>query len=229
MYNGTQESRVKNIQGILSQFNPFSQLASKELSRLGKYSRILTFEKGENIYIEGEEACYTWVLESGRLDIYKYTTEGKPHAIETILQGDLFGALCRLGGSTKTYPCTAIAAQKSTAIQIPDSLFFELFDTSPRFVTGVCTLCSQRLKFMQDMSCAAQEPVEKRIARTLIEFSKRHGTTLHVTKREIAEFSGTTVETTIRTMGKFQKSNWISSSRGKITLVNKTRIQALLN
>jgi CRP/FNR family transcriptional regulator len=95
-------------------------------------------------------------------------------------------------------------------------------------VLGVCSLCSQRLQAVQGLSCSNQEPVEKRLAMLLLKLQEKHGMTLPFTKRELAEQVGTTVETTIRVMSRFQKKGWISSSRGKLQLKALPPIQKLV-
>lgn len=81
---------------------------------------------------------------------------------------------------------------------------------------------------MQELRCSSQEPVEKRIVRTLFQLSKTHGSVLPYTKRHIGELAATTVETTIRTLSRFQKKKWIASSRGKIYLKDTAHLEALL-
>lgn len=216
------------IRNFLSTVEPFSRLTSLELEGLAPMMREVHHAKGETIYSEGEEAQSVWILKTGRLEIFKYSTDGKPSAIEFIMPKGLYGMYCRIGNIACAYPCTAVAAVDSTSICIPDKVFWNLFQRNPQFVTGICTLCSQRLSGMQDSLSAAKEPVHKRIIRTLVNLAKENGPTLRCTKREIAELSSTTVETAIRTLSAFEKKNLISSERGEITLKNQARLEALL-
>jgi CRP/FNR family transcriptional regulator len=180
------------------------------------------------VFSEGDDASSVWVLYQGRLEIFKYTSDGKPRAIEIINPKELFGTLCRIGGTGRAYPCTAVASIDSVSFRIPDSTFLDMFQRNPSMVTGVCALCSNRLNMMQELTCSSQEPVEKRIVRTLFQLSRTHGKSLPYTKRQIGELSATTVETTIRTLSKFQKKNWISSSRGQILLKDTSKLEAIL-
>jgi CRP/FNR family transcriptional regulator len=192
-------------------------------------SRARTYGKGETIYSESDPADSVWVLVKGRIQIFKYTSQGRPLAIESIAPGELFGTLCRLGGSGRQYPCTAIASVDSEVIQISDRDFLESYNRHPALVLGVCSLCSQRLQAVQGLSCTNQEPVEKRLAMLLMSLQKKHGMVLPFTKRELAEQVGTTVETTIRVMSRFQKKGWITSSRGKLQLKSLQPIQKLVD
>ncbi len=217
------------VKTFLSSIDPFRGLPPAELDRLASIAQEIKHAKGETVFTEGEEAASVWVLYQGRLEIFKYTSDGKPRAIEIIQPKDLFGTLCRLGNNGRSYPCTAIASVDSVSFRIADSVFLDMFQRNPSMVSGVCALCSTRLNMMQELTCSTQEPVEKRLVRTLLQLSKTHGNVLPYTKRQIGELSATTVETTIRTLSRFQKSNWISSSRGQILLKNTAKLEALLN
>jgi len=70
----------------------------------------------------------------------------------------------------------------------------------------------------------ATERVERRIASLLLKLSEKVGMDdgkyrridIPLTRQEISEMVGTTVETCIRTMSKFQKMGVIKSSDGRI-------------
>lgn len=213
---------------FLANVEPFNRLPALELENLSMMAHEVQHAKGETVYSEGDEAHSIFILKTGRLEIFKYSTGDKPAAIESITPKGIYGMYCRIGNTQCAYPCTAIAAVESTSIQIPDKIFWNLFERYPTFVTGVCTLCSKRLSDMQDLVRTSQESVQKRIVRTLVNFSKENGPVIPMTKREIAELSATSVETTIRTLSAFEKKRWISSERGQITLKEKQRLEALI-
>lgn len=219
---------MEKIRAFLASIDPFRGLPAGEMDRLASIAQEIKHTKGETVFTEGDEASSVWVLYEGRLEIFKYTSDGKPRAIEIINPKELYGTLCRLGNQGRSYPCTAIASVDSVSFRISDSIFLDMFHRNPSMVTGVCALCSNRLNMMQELTCSSQEPVEKRIVRTLFQLSKTHGTTLPYTKKQIGELSATTVETTIRTLSRFQKKKWISSSRGQIHLKATAELEAIL-
>ncbi len=213
---------------FLASIEPFRLLPPAELDRVVSLVSEARHGKGETVFSEGEEAESVWILKSGRMDIYKYSADGKPTAIESIAPGQLFGTLCRVGGQPAVYPCTAIAAVDSVALRIADRSFWELFRQYPAIVAGIRAMCSERLNGMQETTGMAQDPVETRIVKVLLQLARTHGDTLPFTRREISQFASTTVETTIRTLSKFQKSKIISSTRGKITLRDPGALEALV-
>jgi CRP/FNR family transcriptional regulator len=217
-----------NIKDFLATAEPFKRLPANELQRVAGIAQTVTHGKGETIFSEGEAADSVWVLRTGRLEVFKYNSNGNPYAIESIVPGDLYGTLCRLGQEQSSYPCTAVASVDSVSLRIQDKVFNQLFQSYPAVVTGVCLLCSKRLHGMQQLTGATQEPVDKRIVRVLIHLAETEGNILSYTKRQIGEFAATTVETTIRTLGAFERQRLIATARGKITLKNLPRLKALV-
>jgi CRP/FNR family transcriptional regulator len=228
MVNPTNSSAHRLLISFFSKIAPFNQLPSVEITRLSLMARVAHHKKGETLYNEGDEASSVWALQAGRLAIFKYTSTGRPLAIETINPDQLFGTLCRLGGATTTYPCTAIACCDSVSVQVPDKLFQNLYQRFPAMVSSACRLCSVQLSLMNDRAATSQEPALQRIVKTLMALQLTNGNELPFTRREISELSATTVETTIRVLSRFEKKRWIASHRGLIRLLDIPRLQACL-
>ena len=71
------------------------------------------------------------------------------------------------------------------------------------------------------------DPVEQRLAQTLINLTKKFGSTIPLTKHELAEMANTTVETTIRVLSQFKKDGLIESSRGSTTIAKLEKLRDL--
>ncbi|MBI2069641.1 MAG: Crp/Fnr family transcriptional regulator [Elusimicrobia bacterium] len=207
-----------DILKFLTSIEPFRSLEKKDLETIADAVREKTFGKGETVFNEGETADSVWVLFKGRVQIFKYTSDGKPFAIEVLGPGELFGTLCRLGGNGRDYPCTAIASEKTSVFKILDRTFLEYYMKSPGFIRGVCSLCSERLKDVQDLRCQSQETVPYRLVTTLLRLYGVHGETIPFTKRELSQLIGATLETTFRELKELQKKGCLSSSWGKIVI-----------
>jgi len=85
-------------------------------------------------------------------------------------------------------------------------------------VLGVCSLCSQRSAGRAGAQLFQPGAGGKAAGDAASEAAGKARDGPAFTKRELAEQVGTTVETTIRVMSRFQKKGWISSSRGKLQL-----------
>lgn len=217
-----------DIEKFLASIQPFKALEKNDVRQLSFKATEKTFAKTETIYNEGEVADSAWVLYKGRVQVFKHTSEGKPFAIESLMPGELFGTLCRLGGNGRVYPCTAVASEPTTVFKILDRTFLEYYMKSPGFIRGLCSLCSDRLKDVQDLRCMGQEEVPKRIANILWRLYQVHGDEIPFTKKEISELVGATLETTFRTLTEFQEKGLVDSARGKIFIRKPEDLKTLL-
>ncbi len=216
------------LEKFFASIEPFKSLEKKELKEIASKATEKSFRKEETIFQEGEPAESVWVLYKGRVQVFKYTSEGRPFAIETLGSGELFGTLCRLGGNGRNYPCTAIAAMPTTVFRILDRIFLDYYMKSSGLVRGVCALCSDRLKDVQDLRCIGQESVAVRVANILLRLFQVHGDTIPFTKKEISELVGTSIETTFRTLADFHKKDMLTSVRGKIKINDPQKLKVLV-
>ncbi len=217
----------RQVQDFLRSIEPFKSLPGDDLTALVSKCSEKKFLKNKTIFSEGDIADSVWVLYSGRVQIFKYTKEGRPFAIESLGPGELFGALCRLGGNGRSYPCTAVSSDSTVSLKIADQTFLEYYSKNPGMMRGVCALCSDRLKDVQDMRCLGQESVLVRVATILMRLHLVHGEIIPFTKREVSELIGATIETTFRAMSELQKKGLIISHRGKIEVRKPDEIRKL--
>lgn len=218
-----------SVREFLGGVPPLSRLSAPELDRLAAASRRVRMAKGETVFSEGDRADGVWVVQTGRLEVMKYTSSGRPMAIESLTTGDIAGTLCRVGAGREVYPCTAVAATDSALICIPENYFWPLFQSSPAVAGGVCSLCSQRLSAMREFAATTQERADRRVISVLLRLSDVHGDTLPFSKREISELAATAPETAVRIMNALERKQWIASSRGRITLRNIPQLRASMN
>lgn len=216
------------VRAYLGSIQPFKALAEADLNRLSAAVRVLEYGRGDTVYNEGETADSAWVIHTGRIQVLKYTTEGKPFAIESLGPGELFGTLCRLGGNGRAYPCTAVAAEPTVVLRILDRVFLEYYQKSPGFIHGLCSLCSDRLKDVNELRCLGQESVAVRMAHIIGRLYDVHGSEVPFTKKELSELVGATLETTFRVLGELEAKGLLASSRGKISVKKPADLKALV-
>ncbi|MFC1847528.1 Crp/Fnr family transcriptional regulator [Chloroflexota bacterium] len=69
--------------------------------------------------------------------------------------------------------------------------------------------------------------MEQRLVSVLLMLSSKIGLTLPFTRQDIADMTGTTIETAIRVMSHLRDRGIIRSSRGKITIIDKEKLRLL--
>lgn len=203
----------------------FSCLKDDEMESISTYFNLLNFKNNETIFSEGDASDKFYILSEGNVKILKHTMMGKDIILEIMSPGDIFGGVAVL--DNKPYPAAANAMKSSTAIKISRQNLLKIMEDYPILKLEIVKYFSDKLRDAHEMlKNIATERVERRIASLLLKLSEKAGIDdsgfrrieFSLTRQEISEMVGTTVETCIRTMSKFQKNNMIKSANGKISI-----------
>lgn len=203
----------------------FSCLKNDELKAISSLFDTLSFKNNETIFSEGDASDKFYILAEGNVKILKHTMMGKDIILEIMSPGDIFGGVAVL--DNKPFPASANAMKSTSVIKISRQNLLKIMEEYPMLMPEIVGYFSDKLRDAHEMlKNIATERVERRIAALLLKLSEKVGIddegyrkiNFPLTRQEISEMVGTTVETCIRTMSKFQKSGMIKSSEGKISL-----------
>ena len=213
------------MKSFLARLEPFRRLSSAERARLASLSREKRCAKGETIFRAGEPSEAVWVVKTGRVHLMKFLADGKASTTCVMTPGETFCCLPAL--DQKAYPTDAIAAQDSVVVRIPTGAFHKAMQRSPGFAQQTLCLFCDRLRQVEHQSCTVYDSAEARLAQALLALSKKFGATIPLTRQELAEIAGTTLETAIRTLSRFTKDGLIRSARGRTTILSPQQLSAL--
>ncbi len=183
-------------------------------------------DKDEYLFFEGDPADMLYLVGSGRIKVLKHSDTGKEMLLEIVAAGDTVGDIGVLNGGA--YPVSAQAMEPSQVWGIRRTDFLRALDRHPELALQTARSLGKRLQdAYQTMLSLAVERVERRIARVLLKLAAATGQRIGegiiinapVTRQDIADMTGTTVETAIRVMSRFTKRGIIRSRRGRITLL----------
>ena len=203
----------------------FSCLKDDEMESISTYFDVLNFKNNETIFSEGDASDKFYILSEGNVKILKHTMMGKDIILEIMSPGDIFGGVAVL--DNKPYPAAANAMKSSRVIKISRQNLLKIMEDYPILKLEIVKYFSDKLRDAHDMlKNIATERVERRIAALLLKLSEKAGVDdsgfrrieFSLTRQEISEMVGTTVETCIRTMSKFQKNGMIKSADGRISI-----------
>jgi CRP/FNR family transcriptional regulator len=203
----------------------FSSLKDDELQSISKYFEKVTYKNNENIFVEGDPSDKFYLLAEGSVKVLKHTMMGKDIILEIMSPGDIFGGVAVL--DKKPFPASAQAMESTTVVWISRQNLLRIMDEYPILKLEIVKYFSDKLRDAHEMlKNIATERVEKRIASLLLKLSEKIGVDdegyrkidFPLTRQEISEMVGTTVETCIRTMSKLQKNGIIKSSNGRISI-----------
>ena len=203
----------------------FLSLKSEELNDISNYFEKVTFGNNDTIFNEGDPSDKFYLVAEGSVKVLKHTLMGKDIILEMMSPGDIFGGVAVL--DKKPFPASAQAMESTTVIRISRQNLLKIMEDYPTLKLDIVKYFSNKLRDAHEMlKNIATERVERRIASLLLKLAEKVGADdgnyrkidIPLTRQEISEMVGTTVETCIRTMSRFQKKGVIKSSDGKILI-----------
>ena len=218
----------------LSKISIFSTLSAPELKELVPYLISTSVRKKDVIFSEGDPSEWFYVVTEGKVKITKLSQDGKEIILEVIHPMDFFGGLAVIRGFP--YPANAVAMEDTKLLKISRSNLMRVLDRFPNLMYCMAQQVGDRMKESHEtLKNIALERVEARIASLLLKLSDKTGhktadgvvIDMKLTKQDIAEMVGTTVETSIRTMSKLKKTGVVAEKEGKIVIKNSEKLKAL--
>jgi CRP-like cAMP-binding protein len=188
----------------------------------------MRFDRDAEIYGEGDEATYFYQVVSGAVRSYKVLCDGRRQIGAFHLPGDVFGieagSLHRF--STEAIGNCTVRLAKRATITAMASRDIEL-------ATELWALTAEKLQHAEDhMILLGRKTAEERVASFLLEMAQRGSggsiVELQMSRQDIADYLGLTIETVSRTLTHLENKAAIElpSSR-RINLRNRGALQRL--
>ncbi|MGC2063590.1 MAG: Crp/Fnr family transcriptional regulator [Thermodesulfovibrionales bacterium] len=218
----------------IRQVSIFNTLTPADAREVAPYVLTAQYRKKETIFSEGDPSEWFYIVTKGKIKITKLSQEGKEIILEIVQPIDYFGGIAVVRGFP--YPANAVAMEDTEVVKLSRKHLLSLMDRFPNLMYCMAVNIGDRIKGSHEtLKSIALEKVESRIASLLIKLSDKAGEktadgvmiTMKLTKQDIAEMVGTTVETSIRTMSKLTKAGLVTSKAGKIVIKDLDRLKSL--
>jgi len=218
----------------LKKIHIFEALTDKELKELAPYLRLERRKKKDVVFSEGDPPDWFYIVTEGRVKITKLSQEGKEIILEIIPENDFFGGVAVIRNFK--YPANAVAMEDTGLIKVSRQDLLKILDRFPTVMQAVFASLGGRLQESHEaMRSIALEKVIARVAALLLKLAEKSGkktpegilVDLKLTKQDIAEMVGTTVETSIRTMSRLKKQGIIEEKEGKVLIKNPARLEEI--
>lgn len=188
------------------------------------------FRKGQVIFYEGNHVSGLYCIYGGKVKLSKMGEGGKEQIVRFAKTGDILGYRSLL--SNESYQATATAMEDSWVCIISKERFRETMLNDSSLSAGVLELLSKDLKNAErQLLNISQKTVRERMAESIILLERtfgyeEDGKTLdaNLTRSELADISGTTTETAIRTLAQFSDDGIIDLLGKKIKIIDINQI-----
>ena len=182
------------------------------------------YKAGQVIFYADNDPLGIFTISKGLVKLEVTSASGAAHTLRWVGPGGALGY--RSLFANEPYQASAIAVEDSELCFIPKTEIMQVFSTHPDLAMKLLCHVSKDLrqaeeKWMDQMDKGASE----RIAEALL-FLQDHFSHQGWTRREIAQWAGTTPETVIRTLAQFEKEGWVDQSDGRsIRVLNKEKLR----
>ena len=190
-------------------------------------------QKGEYLFRAGDKMGSLHAVRSGSVKLYTHDDEGNEQIIGFYFPGEILGLD---GIETDTHTCSAIAMETSSLCSFPFNTLSDLCMKIPALQEQMFRLMSRELSYENQLLLTiGKKSAEERIATFLLSLSnrfKRLGYSanefkLAMSRQEIGNYLGLTIETVSRIFGRLQKSGLIETDRKFITIADMPGLQAM--
>jgi CRP/FNR family transcriptional regulator len=212
----------------------FRRVNPEDRERIAAVSTLREYERGDTIFDEGDPSDCFYVVATGRAKVFKHAPDGHDVILEMFGPGGPLGAVAAY--ESRPYPASATAVEPTTCLLIPRQAFFQLLEKHPSLVRGLLGSLSLRLvELTTRLADMTGGRVDVRLARLFLKLADQMGTParggvfipLPLSRQELADFTGTTIETAIRIMSRWNRDGIILTEKDGFLLLERATLEVL--
>ena len=192
------------------------------------------FKKKQIIYQVGNHPQKLFFVKSGKVKTFVSNEDGKDFTIGLYSEGDFLGYTALLEGGV--YKETAETLDESVIVDIPISEFQNLLlvnkEATEKFIKLLAKNVTEK---EQQLLSVAYNSLRKRVANSLIMLMDKYHDkseekfSIQISREDLANIAGTATESLIRTLGDFKTEKLIEINAGKITIINRKKLEQMFN
>lgn len=219
---------------ILRRSAIFRRVPPADLQRLAAVASVREFEKGSILFNEGDGSEFFYTVVTGHVKVFKTTPRGTEVILELFGPGDPVGAMAVY--ESRPYPASALALEPTTCLVLPRKAFFLLLEAHPTMVRGLLVGLTHRLvELTNRLTELSGGRVEARLARFFVKLADDLGQPrpdgafipLALSRQDLADMIGTTIETAIRIMSRWGKEGIIRTDKDGFVVLDRAALDAV--
>lgn len=210
----------------------FRRLSAADRTRVAAISRLVRFERGTLLFAEGDPGDAFFAIIEGRVKVFKATPAGKEFILDIFGPGDPVGAVAVYEDAP--FPASALASEDTVCVRIGQPDFFALLEQHPQLVRALLSSLTIRLtELTRRLAELTGARVDARFARLFLKLAEQIGrpdrggvlAPMPLSRQELADLTGTTVETAIRIMSRWQKENVLLTEKDGFLLLDRAALE----
>ncbi len=229
---GYQRDENKRLVSVLERCPLLAGLERREVEDIAALCRFQPFPAQADIFVEGQACDGLWVLASGRVRLYHSAADGRQHVVSFRGESSALELGPALDG--RTYTATATALEDCVLVYVPKAVLSHLARNYPLTVRNTIEqLCLELRQRDIATAVATLKDARGRIGCTLLQLARQYGHRtpggvrigFRLTRQDIADRSGGTIETAIRVLSDLQRQGVLRTQAQVIEILDVRRLQ----
>lgn len=228
------ELRSERILVAIRTLPAFRGLTAEDQRRLAMLATLRDYERGDFVWHEGDPSEHLTLIVRGRVKIVRHAEQGDV-ILELFGEGEPVGAIAVY--NYMPYPASAVCMEPTTLLMLPRREYFELLDRHPGFARAVIReLTRLTVAMARKIEEMRGQRVDVRIAQLFLTLAERMGRPgpegieirLQLSRQEVADLVGTTVESAIRVLSRWNREGLLITGRGRFILPSREKLRAVV-
>jgi CRP-like cAMP-binding protein len=211
----------------------FRGLSAEDQKRLAALAALRNYDRGDFLWRAGDPAEQLTIVVKGRVKIVTHGDTGDT-ILELFEEGEPVGAIAVY--NYIPYPASAVCMEPVVLLTLPRRDYFELLDRNPDFARAIIR---ELTKLVVAMARKLQEmrgqKVDARIAQLFLTLAERLGKEvkggieipIQLTRQEIADLVGTTVESSIRVLSRWGRERIVISGESRFLIPSREKLREI--
>lgn len=206
-------------------------LDQTDLAEFERIARHVQLDQGGTLFTTGEVAHSVHSLTAGVARLYKLLPDGRRQVIGFALPGDFLGI-----APSERYTFSADAVGAMTACRLSREAFAHFIEQRPHFLLRINEFAARELMLAQEqMLLLGRRTAEEKVASFIIAWRERlaqigdirQTIALPMSRQDIADYLGLTIETVSRTLTRFEREKMLIIVAGGVRLLDADRAAAM--
>ena len=209
-------------------------LSNDEMDELDKVVRqTRPLHKGDHLFRSGDPLSSLYAVRSGSIKLYIHSNDGDEQIIGFYLPGEIIGLD---GMEHNSHSCSAVALETSSLCTFPYTQLTDVCKKIPALQDQMFRLMGREISYENKLLLTiSKKSAEERIATFLSSLSIRFRQLgfspdefkLSMSRQEIGNYLGLTIETVSRIFSRFQKKEYIAIDRKYIQILDRPSLDGL--
>lgn len=224
-----------NAVRLLKKIPFLSALSAKHLNEVFRLAEELDLGARQSVFAKRQDSDAMYIVLSGRIKIFTNSASKKRKTFAYLKEGDFFGEMSLLEGTTRTAAAQAVEPSRLLIIRKKD--FQRLLASDPKLAMYLLqTVCERLRRANEEIEGLLFRNILGRVAKAMLDLGRRSGETTRTgglvlkeryTQQELADVVGTTREPLTRALSSLRRAGLVEQADGRYTIPAPDRLAGL--